>query len=209
MSPPSKKTKTQDNPIDLQDEQNRLLGLWSLVQDELKRKITGGDPTTIQALSELFPATAYPKLDESKCHCVFCHENFDPRVSGQTECIVEHDADDRERTSKFEERYEATCRNCEEYWEGEDDGDLVTGHCWEGPHTNDVSDRLDLNWNKDTEDDAIYEDGFDGCKECCKMLQQFKRDEEEDEEDDDETEENGKPTPVEQKKDPEVIVIDD
>jgi hypothetical protein len=208
--PPSKKTKTQDNAIDLQHEQNRLLGLWSLVQDELKRKITGGDPTTIQALSELFPASVYPKVDESsKSHCVFCHANFDPRVPGQTKCIVEHETGDFERTCKWPERWEASCRNCEESWEGEDEGDLVKGYCWEGPHTDDVSDRLDCSWERDTNDDC--EGGFDGCKECFKMLQEFKGDEGEDE---DETEGNEhfigeKPTAVEQKKDPEVIVIDD
>lgn len=168
----SKKRRAQDadseqeNDDRLESEQKRLVGLKDVMFSDLEKKLKEGDPATVQSLSSLYPKSTYPAVNESE-HCVYCHNNFDPRL--KEECTMNHE------TGELDIEYEgcgdfyvsAECFVCGESFAGSalkehEVYDAVTGACYEGPyHCSNMNDRKARGWTGENKNNDL-----ENCKVC-------------------------------------------
>lgn len=164
-------------PIDVNVEKRRLMGIWDVVSAELRSEVKGGDDDVIKYLATKFPAASYPATnDVTMVHCVFCHDEFDPRLPGR--CIYKHQFN--EHSLDHEEHYNTystpdgyveqwyrqyKCYRCNEFVAD------PLGYCRDAVCSDDINDRLSLHWGNMYGDgrELIY-CGFDCCSPCADKL---------------------------------------
>jgi hypothetical protein len=159
-------------------EPRRLISIWKLIEKDLRDKLSAGHPKVVEALSKLYPESAFPALKPT-LHCVFCHKLYDPRFPDQCEQLHTLTVDALPEVAP--DCFLAKCVKCGESWEASQCyiETLTAATCFEYPtHCVDIKQRLAKLFDHDVErrrfGSSPDPEPFDGCKHCSIEVERAK-----------------------------------